>query len=52
MNYANRKGVKYVILAGESEITEGCVTLKNMESGEQVKIEVLMLVEYLLKEKG
>jgi histidyl-tRNA synthetase len=38
MNYANRKGVKFVVLAGESEIEEGCVTLKNMESGEQIKI--------------
>jgi histidyl-tRNA synthetase len=52
MNYANRKGVKYVILAGESEIADGCVTLKNMESGEQVKIEVNLLSEYLQKAKG
>ncbi|HWR99459.1 MAG TPA: histidine--tRNA ligase, partial [Prolixibacteraceae bacterium] len=29
MNYANRKGVKYVILAGESEIAADEVTLKN-----------------------
>jgi len=52
MNYANRKGIKYVILAGESEIAEGVVTLKNMESGEQFKVEVNQLTEYILKEKG
>src|SRR5665647_490731 len=52
MNYANRKGIKYVILAGESEIAEGVVTLKNMESGEQIKVEVNQITEYLLKDKG
>lgn len=47
MNYANRKGVKYVILAGETEIADGCVTLKNMESGEQSRIAVAGLVDHL-----
>ena len=44
MNYANRKNVKYVVLAGESEIAEGMVTLKNMETGEQKKIKTGDLV--------
>jgi histidyl-tRNA synthetase len=52
MNYANRKGIQYVILAGESEIAEGVVTLKNMESGEQFKVEANQITEYFLKEKG
>lgn len=52
MNYANRKGIKYVILAGESEIAEGVVTLKNMESGEQFKVDVNQLTEYFLKDNG
>jgi len=52
MNYANRKGIQCVILAGESEIAEGVVTLKNMESGEQSKVEVNQLTDYLIKEKG
>lgn len=52
MNYANRKGVRYVILAGESEIADGCVTLKNMESGEQIRIEANLLTEYFEKDKG
>lgn len=35
MMYADRKEIPYVVLAGESEMDEGKVTLKNMESGEQ-----------------
>ena len=35
MNYANRKGVKYVAIVGENEMNNGMVTLKNMETGEQ-----------------
>ena len=52
MNYANKKGVKYVILAGETEIAEECVTIKNMESGEQIKIKADRLSEYFKKDKG
>jgi len=47
MNYANRKGVKYVILAGETEIEAGEVTIKNMVSGEQIRISTDQLVEVL-----
>ncbi len=47
MNYANRKGVKYVILVGESEIAADEVTLKNMVSGEQIRISTDQLVEVL-----
>ena len=35
MSYANANGVPYVALVGENEISEGKVTLKNMETGEQ-----------------
>ncbi len=52
MNYANKKGVKYVILVGETEIAEECVTIKNMESGEQTKIKADQLSEYFKKVKG
>ena len=52
MNYANRKGVKYVILAGESEIAEGMVTIKEMESGKQFRVEINQLTEYFIKDKG
>jgi len=35
MNYANKKGVPYVLMIGENEINEGKYQLKNMETGEQ-----------------
>ena len=35
MSYANAKQIPYVVLAGESEISQGRLTLKNMETGEQ-----------------
>ena len=35
MSYANAKNIAFVALAGESEIQEGKITLKNMSSGEQ-----------------
>ena len=35
MAYANAKQIPYVALAGENEIKEGKITLKNMETGEQ-----------------
>ncbi|HNU06298.1 MAG TPA: His/Gly/Thr/Pro-type tRNA ligase C-terminal domain-containing protein, partial [Pyrinomonadaceae bacterium] len=33
--YAGQIGVKFVCVLGESEIAEGNVTIKNMETGEQ-----------------
>ena len=35
MSYANAKHIPFVVLAGESEMAEGKVTLKNMATGEQ-----------------
>ena len=35
MSYANAKVIPYVALAGENEMAEGKLTLKNMASGEQ-----------------
>ncbi len=35
MNYANKKEIPFVVLAGESEMESGKFTLKNMETGEQ-----------------
>ena len=44
MNYANNNGIKYVALAGENEINEGKVTLKNMATGEQKLVDTDELV--------
>ena len=35
MGYANAKGIPFVVLAGESEINQGKITLKNMLTGDQ-----------------
>jgi histidyl-tRNA synthetase len=47
MTYANNKNIPFVILVGETEIEEGVVSLKNMESGEQEKLTPDQLVEKL-----
>lgn len=36
--YADKLGIPFVLLVGEDEIKEGKFTLKNMSSGEQVKL--------------
>ncbi len=38
MSYANAKQIPFVALAGESEMAEGMITLKNMETGEQQQL--------------
>lgn len=35
MSYANAKAIPFVVLAGDNEMAENKVTLKNMETGEQ-----------------
>ena len=47
MAYANAKHIPFVVLAGESEIAEGKVTLKNMDSGEQTLLTTEELVSAL-----
>ena len=38
MTYANKLGVPFAVLLGEDEIAAGCCSVKNMVSGEQVKL--------------
>jgi len=45
MQYANAKQIPFVALAGENEMNEGKVTLKNMETGEQRLVTPEELVE-------
>ena len=45
MSYANAKQIPYVALAGETEIAEGKVTLKNMETGEQTLVTADELIQ-------
>ncbi len=49
MGYANAKNIPYVVLAGDNEIAENKVTVKNMETGEQSLVTSAELVALLLK---
>jgi histidyl-tRNA synthetase len=45
MQYANDKNISYVVVIGGDEMESGLLSLKNMESGEQIKIGVEELIE-------
>lgn len=47
MDYANRKGIPFVAIAGESEISENKLTLKNMLTGEQQMVSPEELIKIL-----
>lgn len=50
MNYAHKKQIPYVVLAGESEMAAGKLTLKNMESGDQRSLSPEELIKILLQQ--
>lgn len=47
MTYANNKGIEYVGLMGEDEISKQVITVKNMTTGEQKKMTLEELKELL-----
>ena len=47
MSYANAKQIPFVVLAGDNEIAEGKVTLKNMDTGEQTLVSADELIQKL-----
>jgi len=47
MGYADGKGIPYVLLVGEEEVSSGELSLKDMESGEQVKVTENELIQKL-----
>ena len=44
MSYANAKQIPFVALAGENEVSEGKLTLKNMDTGEQQMLTIDELI--------
>ena len=48
MSYANAKNIPFVVMAGETEMKEGVMALKNMVTGEQRMVKIDELVENLL----
>jgi len=47
MSYADDKNIPYVILIGGDEMESGLLTLKDMQSGEQQKLDVKTIIEQL-----
>ena len=45
LNYANSIGAKVVIILGKKDLAEGKVTIRDMESGEQVAVPIKKAVE-------
>ncbi|OAH14190.1 histidine--tRNA ligase [Streptomyces jeddahensis] len=52
MKAANRSGARYAVVAGERDLAEGVVQLKDMESGEQEPVALDALVEKLTSRLG
>ncbi len=48
MSYADRLGVPYAVFLGEDEISEGVCSVKNMVTGEQVKLSPEAAAEHIL----
>jgi histidyl-tRNA synthetase len=49
MDYANKKSIPYVAIAGSSEVEKGVFTLKNMNEGTQSEVRLEELLEILKK---
>ena len=47
LNYANKKAIPYVVIVGEDERNSGLWQLKNMETGDQMKLDTQALITYL-----
>jgi len=52
MKYAGKQGFQYVAIIGEDEIARGRVTLRNMESGEQIELSRAEALSQLKPEKA
>jgi histidyl-tRNA synthetase len=46
-DYANNKNIPFVIVIGSDEMNSGELTLKNMASGEQIKLRLEQIIEQL-----
>lgn len=47
MSFANARGIPYVVLAGEKEMSAGTITLRNMNTGEQKELDIHNLIKEL-----
>jgi histidyl-tRNA synthetase len=49
MSYADKKSIEFAAMAGENEIAQNKITLKNMKTGEQVLMDFEKLLDILTK---
>lgn len=49
LDFANRKGHPFVVIVGSRDLSQGKVTVRNMESGDETLIEVEKVAEPLFK---
>ncbi len=47
MNYANKKGIPYVVLVGEDEMKSDLLTIKNMTDGSQSNRTIIELIDWI-----
>jgi histidyl-tRNA synthetase len=52
LKYADRRGIPFAIIPGSEELDQGEVSLKNLRSGEQVRIAASLLAEELRNQRG
>jgi len=46
LDYADKKGIKFAVIAGKKELEEKKVLVKNLESGSEEKVPVSRLAKY------
>jgi len=51
LSYANARHIPFVVLAGENEIKEGLLTVKDMATGEQYQVKPAILAEWFLNQE-
>lgn len=52
LRYADRRGARYAVMRGADEVAAGIVTVKHLESGEQVPVPEDDLVRYLQRQSA
>lgn len=52
LKYANKTGVKYLVILGEDEIAKNVASVKDMQSGEQVEVALSELEKYFSNKYG
>lgn len=49
MKYADRLGAKYVLIIGDDELEKGVLTIRDMETGQQVEVDEKWIENYIVE---